>query len=1135
MEREMKIEIHVAENGKSYELECQPSTTIQDLQSILPQISGIPMQDQMLITAQDNRLETHRTLQSYGLPSKNKLVFLFNRCRLALNSPYPPPEDYEVINVEVPPPPSVAGSHPLDEASDPALKALPSYERQFRYHYEKGLAIINASQTKFDACRRLLREQEMQDKAMETARGNMDHFYKIIKQSYSEFTKNYNRQYKQHSELLSNVDRDLERLRNCKLHPGLCTPQFKTLLDCVKEARVRKWAEDCANSFRQLNAKVADLKENYTRLDNNVQTLFSAKPIVNVRKLAETIEAHNQFIEEQASIIQSLSKDVNTVKKLVDDCVSSQHSTQRNGPLRPHDAVSALGPMYDVHDKMHLPRMEECDRELGKLLKYCQDRKTAMTRSVHSRLQSVASLQSGLKDLRNQLAVFKEAMNRQAEYFTELRIVRRMGSAYKACLAEVVRRKAWMKLFMGQAGQLAERMARKREDEMARRDDFLKEHLLYFSREVLELLGLYENPSICVVNIPPFDTSLLDLDITDVERYAPEALVGPLLKISGTRSFSESAFQSGSESPTGAAARGEDYEGEVDDYGDSDEINGTSKLEVENAWLKAELASAVAKLCHLVPDFEPEEAGNMDDSQANKEGVQQSRSALQSTTDALRLKDEYAKHLRGLLHMRTGQCQAYEKRIRELEQRLQDQHLQMQKFSSGLNTLDRRDHGADSEDSGLSALRGPGVPEPMDEGASSLGAYEGQQLNQTQGSRGETVTVQDGREREALDETMSDVSGVVSGLDAAMEEGPRRSEVESQLGRSSSGAADVVNVNSRSIDDSTRGPGPSDAASPLPVGDISDELEARIREDRVLGLQNLLVQKTQECETLEERLRVAGAEVGHLRSELDSNRELLNECQVNCAHLENRLHEAREEARINLCAADRRATEYNALRASSVRLRGLTERLRSCISTPGFAESLRALAVSLSSMNNDSGEDVEFRNSIKTLAEKVGILAQQRAELLERCTLAENNQNHLTKTLEELKKKRQMEKQATKEMICFTRFQVHGLAVFIPNGSGYYEALNRNCPNYFLSDESIALFLENLPNGQRYIVGQIVHIDRSIARSSSSSPGESEISVADAGSVSRSRSNPYGLPLGTEYFVVTVAMVPDFSPLSLTI
>ncbi|BBN09232.1 autophagy-related protein 11 [Marchantia polymorpha subsp. ruderalis] len=1137
MEREMKIEIHVAENGKSYELECQASTTIQDLQSILPQISGIPAQDQMLITSQDNRLEAKHTLQHYGLPSHNKSVFLFNRCRLVLNSPYPPEEEFEVFHVEYPPLPTSGGNHPLDESSDPVLKALPNYYKLFKYHHAVAQAFSTASNMRLDACRRLLREQEMQEKAMETARGNMDHFYRIIKQNYSEFLRNYNRLSKYHSELLENFERDLERLRNCRLHPGLCSTQLKTLLDCVNESRVRKWAEECSTSFSQFNLKVSALKENYTRLDNKVQVLFNTKATVDVKQLAGTIEDHAGCIEEQNRIIQSLGLEVNQVKKLMDDCVSSQYA----GSARPHKAVSALRSSYDIQKKRYLPTMESTDNQLQSLLEHCEERKTAMTRSVHSRLQSVASLQSSLKEMRNQLAAYKEAMNRQATIFSHLRLVRRMGSAYKGCLAEVVRRKAWMKLFMGQAGQLAERMARKREAEVARREEFLKEQSHYFNREVLELLGLYENPSQCVVNIPPFDTQLLELDIVDVERYAPEALVGPLLKISGTdgrggstRSLSDSAFHTGIESQGGK----EDHEGEVDDDGDNDEINGTSKLEVENAWLKAELASAVARLCHLDPEFEPEEARDVDDVGSNKDSGHQTRSAVQSMVDALRLKDDYAKHLRGLLNMRQSQCKVYEDRIRDLEQRLQDQHLRMQKFPSGLTTPDRRDHGDDSENSGLTALRCPGVPEPMDEGASSLAAYEGQQLNQSDsgGREAGNENVQTDRMREVPDEAMSDVSGVVSGLvDAAMEDGPRRSDVESTIDRSSSGVVEVVNVNSRLIEDSTGESGSGDAASSQPADAGNGELGAHIRDDHVLALENMLVQKTQECEAVEERLRVALAKSDRLLSDLDSNAELLNECQVNISHLENRLHDAREEARINLCAADRRATEYNALRSSSVRLRGLTERLKNCISTSGgvgFADALRALAVSLSSPSaSDAGED-DFRNAIKTLAEKVGVLAQQRAELLERCKIAENNQNHMTKTLDELKKKRQMEKQASKEMICFTRFQVHGLAVFIQNGNGHYEALNRNCPHYYLSEDSIALFLENLPSGQHYIVGQIVHIDRSIVRSASGSPGESEISGSNVGG--GSRCNPYGLPVGTEFFVVTVAMVPDFSPLSLT-
>jgi hypothetical protein len=56
--------------------------------------------------------------------------------------------------------------------------------------------------------------------------------------------------------------------------------------------------------------------------------------------------------------------------------------------------------------------------------------------------------------MRNQLALFKEAMARQDEIFQELKKVRRVGPSYKACLAEVVRRRECMKLYMGQVSPL---------------------------------------------------------------------------------------------------------------------------------------------------------------------------------------------------------------------------------------------------------------------------------------------------------------------------------------------------------------------------------------------------------------------------------------------------------------------------------------------------------------------------------------------------------------------------------------------------------------------------------------------------------------------------------------------------------
>ncbi len=53
-----------------------------------------------------------------------------------------------------------------------------------------------------------------------------------------------------------------------------------------------------------------------------------------------------------------------------------------------------------------------------------------------------------------------------------------------------------------------------------------------------------------------------------------------------------------------------------------------------------------------------------------------------------------------------------------------------------------------------------------------------------------------------------------------------------------------------------------------------------------------------------------------------------------------------------------------------------------------------------SASTSDGGEDTEFRTAVRILADRVANLVQQRAELLERCSVAEANQAHLNKELE---------------------------------------------------------------------------------------------------------------------------------------
>ncbi|XP_008223607.1 PREDICTED: autophagy-related protein 11 [Prunus mume] len=1126
-----KLLVHIAENGHSFELDCEDTTPVEAVMRYIESVVGINLNDQLVLCL-DMKLEPHRPLSDYKLPADGREVFIFNKARLQTNSSLPLPEQVDILEIAEPQSPSASHDpHPLDDALDPALKALPSYERQFRYHYHKGHAIYTSTQVKYENCERLWREQKVQERAVEVARGNLDQYYRMINQNYTEFMKRYSQQHRIHSDLLVNLGRDVDKLRSIKLHPALQTATRKCLSDFVKEENLRKAGESCSSSHRQFENKVSQFKQIFGEVKRKVEELFSNRASLPIRNLDLTIKEHQRHITEQKSIMQSLSKDVNTVKKLVDDCLSCQLSSS----LRPHDAVSALGPMYDVHDKNHLPRMQACDRAISKLLDFCKDKKNEMNIFVHNYMQKITYISYIIKDAKLQFPVFREAMVRQEDLFLDLKLVRGIGPAYRACLAEIVRRKASLKLYMGMAGQLAERLATKREAEVRRREEFLKAHILYMPRDVLASMGLYDTPNQCDVNIAPFDTGLLDIDISDLDRYAPEFLAGLSSKGSfrGSYSMSNESCHS-AEVGEIALDNHEKYDSEELLEGcELVEIAGTSKMEVENAKLKADLASAIAMICSFWPEVDYE---SLDDSKMEI----LLKDAAEKTAEALQLKDEYGKHLQSMLRMKEMQCLSYEKRIEELEQRLSDQYLQGQKLSNDKDAsefalLSDKVDDCKQEMLGSREVHMPCLSntEPMDEVSCISNSLD---------TKLGLFNAQPGKMRDGGDENMMDSSAVQNHqMDSSMQELRR----EEMLARGKDVKDKMVGQLGMSLTNSSTAESMPEPLNVLPCETaIEPGLDNKVSTELLLELESALADKSNQLSETEIKLKAAVEDVAMLKRELDTNRKLLDESQMNCAHLENCLHEAREEAQTHLCASDRRASEYSALRASAVKMHGLFERLRNCVYAQGgvasFAESLRTLAQSLGNSINDNEDDgtVEFRKCIRVLADRVGFLSRHREELLDKYPKVEAANEQLRKELEDKKDlvktlytKHQLEKQANKEKISFSRLEVHEIAAFVLNTAGHYEAINRNCSNYYLSAESVALFTDHLPHQPNYIVGQIVHIERQTVKPLAPTSTRSEYELTSDTGTDRltlnSGSNPYGLPFGCEYFVVTVAMLPD--------
>ncbi|CAI8611325.1 unnamed protein product [Vicia faba] len=1126
--------VHIAENGHSFELDCDENALVEGVMRSIELVTGIGFNDQLVLCL-DLKLEPQRPLSAYKLPSDEKEVFIFNKARLLNNAPPPPLEQVDVPgNLEPPSPSSSHDPHPLDDALDPALKALPSYERQFRHHYHRGHAIYSGTSMKYEHCERLLREQMVQERAVEVARCNLEHYYRVINQNYGDFMKRYMQQHRIHSDLLTNFGRNVDKLRSIKLHPSLQTANYKCLLDFVKEETLRKSVENCTSSHKQFENKISQFKQTFGEVKRRTEDLLTSGPFLAAKNLDQAIKEHHRFINEQKSIMQSLSKDVNTVKKLVDDCLSPQLSSS----LRPHDAVSALGPMYDVHDKSHLPKMQACDRAITKLLDFCKEKKNEMNLFVHNYMQSVAYVSYLIKDQKLQFPVFREAMVRQESLFGDLKLFHSVGPSYRACLAEIVRRKASMKLYMGMAGQLAERLATKRELEVSRRDDFMRAHGSSIPRDVLSSMGLFDSPNQCDVNIAPFDDGLLNIDISDVDHYAPEYIAGVTFKMEKHGSFKGTY---GSVSDNSQLADAVDVSSNsMEKYDSKDllddsglvEIAGTCKMEVENAKLKADLAARIALMCSLCPRIEYE---SLDEERVGN--ILQN--ATEKTSEALHLKDEYIRQVQSMLKMKQMQCESYEKRIQELEQKLSDQYVQGQKMSNVNDAGDfplltgKTDNYKSECVSGEANMPCTSTSEPMDEVSCISNSFD---------AKLSFFTERAGKSSDGLDEKMWDSSGMQNPhLDSSMME-PHREEVLSgdkdkkdkiggQLGLSltNSSTAESMPVSLDLV--------PCDST-------VCPDLDAKVNDDKLLELQSALANKSNQLNETDTKLTAFMEEVAVLKRELEANRKLLDESQMNCAHLENCLHEAREEAQTQKSSADRRASEYSLLRASVIKMRSFFERLKTCVYSPAgvadFADSLRNLAQSLANSATDRDDDdiVEFRKCIRVLADKVGFLSRHREELHDKYTRLDASNEQLRKELEEkieqvktYYNKHQIEKQANKEKISFGCLEVHEIAAFVLTQSGHYEAITKNKSNYYyLSAESVALFTDHLPSRPNYIVGQIVHIEHQIVKAS---PEHGRATTSDKGTTdwltlnSGSTPNPYGLPVGCEYFVVTVAMLPD--------
>eukprot|EP00898_Chlorokybus_atmophyticus_P004732 jgi/Chlat1/525/Chrsp103S00995 len=1031
--------VHVAADGRSFQLECDGNTSVEWVQQALANLTGIPSAEQILLSG-GAKLEAARQLAAYTLPAANKQLYLYNRSQLRSDSPAPHIVDVQEVTIAEVPPVLETGHHPLDDSPSPLLRALPYYERHFAHHLAQVQAIHEASQQRLKLAAQLVAEQRVQAAAIDAAGENVDVHYRSIAQLRDEFLRSYDRSYDAHQRLLSNFERDMDSLRERALHPALQTEARHSLLDCVPEAKLRKWADDCRRSSAQFRLKVNESSSLFTQLQRNVEELFMVGPQVDIRQLEERVKRGAVLLDRQASVVQSLQKDRKMVAQLIEETVSRLSDPNLSTSTRAVDACAALDPMHHAHLTDQLPAVTDCDKQLQQLVAQCFESKAIMTQAVHSQLRSISTLQSRIRDMRNRLSTFKEVGIRQHEAFAELQLVRKVHAAYQACLAEVVRRRAYRQYYAGQASQLAEKIARVRDKEVADREAFVRQHERYIPRDVMAAMGLLGFPSQCEISMPRFDDNLLHIELADIQQHGGA--------ISGFESMHRSRIAQ--QLPSGSPAI------------EAEAAEAASEGPMEVARLKMELASAIALLA----------AASVPSPQGGEASVASS-AAREQMEEAFKQKDALALLLQNQLGKQSEQLASYEQRIKDLEQQLATMHAAGQTPSEGKAEV----------------WLWWNLP-VLSEQATIVEPQASEVVTDAEGQGQSTVSSED-----AAATGESDVQAAGSGFvktDVQTEPGgsafPQSTGTSTEFGAESEG---------------------STATDPS-AGAYDAESDA---------MRQQLAERTDEAAQAVAALAVAQQQLEENRADVDKKTALLRECQLNCAQLEKRLHELREEARARSYAANRHAAEYTALRTSSVKLRSLMERLQRCMqdtsSRPGgVAQSLRSFAASMSNSQEDTTDTVGtewFRASVKQLAEEFAALVEQRSAMLEQVQLVQaaqvQSEHQLQESARQVAILTEAQSSRTKGVtVSFDNFAVQDIAVFLPNEQGFYEAVNTNCPRYYLSEDSVELFVQHQPNARKYIVGQIVHIDRR----------EMHDSMHD---------NQYELPEGADYAIVTVAMV----------
>ncbi|KAG0212821.1 oligomeric, coiled-coil, peripheral membrane protein [Mortierella sp. GBA30] len=531
------MKLYRAETGKRVLIpQLRPNDGLETLRLAIEKATRIPQGSQILMTSEGLQLKPDMMFEAITSSGKDEYtIMVYNREVLTTDISSSILTLTEQTRTE-PLVPALSAAQ-LQSIAIPTRPESPTayrewgtqFQRTFEAYVAHVMAYYKAIVAHAGVCERIMEELRMQSLAVQVALTNLDAHSRSVLETFEKFNAFAVKEFAKQARLLQSFPRDIEALRQIKVHAALLPPNSseRYISDFIPTDKLVLWAERCREIHeslqrdeKDLSASIKEVQEGTLAIRSNSGIKYAFDECTHLEQLEDAMTEILHTVEQQSQLRHRAERDQGRVKECLSE-ISKPAGFATAGSM-----LEALEQLANVYRTDYMESSREADTMLRDKLSIFLSAKRSQTANLISQLMHISKLQSTIASIPPSLGNLDDSLRKRDADFSQLVYVQRIPIAYGALVVEIVRRREYSKLLLQKSQQLAEVMSRFRQMEQRRRDSFRSEVAKFVP---VVVPGLDDVSPFCEINalntrdrLPPFTRE----HVAEFERLVNQLSIG---------------------------------------------------------------------------------------------------------------------------------------------------------------------------------------------------------------------------------------------------------------------------------------------------------------------------------------------------------------------------------------------------------------------------------------------------------------------------------------------------------------------------------------------------------------------------------------------------------------------------------